>query len=249
MRFDKHSLPAHAKILLIRLRSIGDVVLNTAVFPLIKENFPDGQLDYLVTPPHHELIQNNPHLDEIILLNAPGEKNRGGYFPWEYLQTLRRLRKKHYDLIIDMHAGPRSAMITALSGAKFKVGLKRSRRAFFYNVKVDPVFEEPVTAVAFQTKMLEQLGFDVRYQAPTLYITRDESNAMTERLNSAGISQDAVFGVIHPGVASLHNEWQAEKFAEVADTLQTRDNIRVVFASAPNQMDQVEDIQKKIRTA
>lgn len=249
MPFDKQSLPANAKILLIRLRSIGDVVLNTAVFPLIKENFPEGRLDYLVTPPHHELVQNNPHLDEIILLNTPGGKSGEKFSLWKYFQTLRRLRKKRYDLVIDMHEGPRSALITALSGGKYKVGLKRSRRSGFYNVNVDPVITEPVTAVAFQTKMLEQLGFSVRYQAPTIYLTKDESNQMSERLANAGISPGEVFGVIHPGVASLHNEWQAEKFAEVADALQTRDNIRIVFACGPNQTDQVEAIRKQMNTA
>ncbi|MEC7641057.1 MAG: glycosyltransferase family 9 protein [Nitrospinota bacterium] len=238
MNFDLNFFPANPRILLVRLRSIGDVTLSTAVFPPIKERFPDGKLDYVVISPNQVLVEGNPHLNEIIMLEGPG--------PLAFLKLIKRLRKKNYDLVIDLHGGPRSGLITALTKARFKAGLARSRRSGFYNVTVDPVFDRSVPAVRFQNRMLELLGFTIRQEVPKIYITRDETESMAQRLEAMEIRSE--YAVIHPGVDSLHNEWQAEKFSEVADALQSSGGINTVFASAPNQTRQVEDILVKMKT-
>lgn len=246
MKFDKSALPPNPKILLVRFRSIGDVTLNTAVFPLIKDNFPGCKLDYLVTSPNDELVWNNPHLNEIIPANFGGGNMVSGL--WPTLRLIRRLRKTSYDMVIDMHGGPRSALITALSKAKYRVGLTRSRRARFYNVTVDPVFDRPALAIEFQARMLELLGLTVRRHAPKIHVTEEELRRIEQKLGEAGIDSAKAFGVIHPGIDSPHNEWQAEKFAEVADTLQTRHDLKILFACAPDQVRQVDEILNQMKT-
>ncbi|MFQ5673774.1 MAG: glycosyltransferase family 9 protein [Nitrospinales bacterium] len=237
MKFDLTALPPDPKILLVRLRSIGDVTLSTAVFPSIKETFPGCKLDFLVMPPNDELVRHDPHLDEIILLD------RG----WPaLLGLLRKLRKTSYDLVVDLHGGPRSAWITVFSKAKCRVGLARSRRARFYNVTVDPVFKGSVPAVRFQARMLELLGFEVRRETPKIYVNEDERKSIEQKLMKVGVGSE--YAVIHPGVDSPHNDWQAEKFARVADALQGGNGLRVVFACAPSQVRQVDAIAEKMQT-
>jgi len=240
MKFDLSALPADAKILLVRLRSIGDVTLSTAVFPAIKENLPGCRLDFLVMPPNDELVRHNPHLDEIILLDGrkPGWRVVPG--------LLKKLRKTSYDLVIDLHGGPRSALITRLSKAKYKVGLARSRRARFYNVTVDPVFEGSVPAVRFQARILELLGFKVQPTPPQLFVGDRQRSAVAQKLAALNVGPE--YAVIHPGIDALHNDWQAEKFAQVADALQGDNGLPVVFVCAPGQVRQVEAITGKMQT-
>jgi len=236
MKFDLAALPADAKILLVRLRSIGDVTLSTALFPSIKETLPGCRLDFLVMPPNDDLVRHNPHLDEIILLD------RG----WPaLLGLLKQLRKTSYDLVVDLHGGPRSAWITALSKAKYKAGLARSRRARFYNVTVDPVFAGSVPAVRFQARMLELLGFQMRPAAPRIFAAGEPLKTVAQKLAALGVGPE--YAVIHPGVDSPHNGWQAEKFAQVADALQGN-GLRAVFACAPGQVRQVDEIVEKMNT-
>ncbi len=244
MNFQIDSLPPNPRILLIRFRSIGDVTLNTAVLPLIKENLPDCKLDYLVMAPNDQIIRNNPHVDEVIAIQRTNKKNE----TWDTFQLIRRLRKTSYDMVIDMHGGPRSALITLLSKARYKVGLKGSRRARFYNVKVNPVFNRSVLTGEFQARMLELLGMKVERQAPKIYVTEEELKQISGKLEEAGVDTQKKYGVIHPGVDFMHNWWEPEKFAEVADVLQNRYDCQVVFASSPSQVWQVDKILACMKT-
>jgi ADP-heptose:LPS heptosyltransferase len=244
MKFKPEYLPEKAKILLIRLKSIGDVTLNTAVIPIIKDNYPDCSLDYLAMTPCDQIVRNNPNLNEILKFSK-----RGGWKGFiEWLGLLKRIRKNDYHLVIDMHGGPRSSLITALSGAKFKVGLARSRRARFYNVRVDPVFDRSVLAVEFQLRMIELLGLKIRSQTPQIFLLDEELHAVREKIQQVGVNPEKSFAVVHPGVDSIHNQWQPEKFAEIADTIQTKHDIQVLFDFAPSEASQVREVLKYMKT-
>ncbi len=244
MKFKPEYLPEKARILLIRLKSIGDVTLNTAVFPLIKENFPGCQLDYLAMTPCDQIVSHDPNIDHVLKLS----KSYGWKGAMQWLDLIKRIRKVGYHMVIDMHGGPRSAMLAALSGAKYKVGLARSRRARFYNVRVDPVFDRSVPAVEFQAKMLELLGLQIRRQSPTIHILEKELQEVRQKIKLVGIKPEEPFAVIHPGVESVHNQWQPEKFAKVADVLQSKFKIQVLFDFAPNEASQVREILKLMKT-
>ena len=60
------SIPKKAKILLIKLRSIGDVVYNTAVYSPLKRHFSDSHLTVLVERPSYDLVCNHPDVDEVL---------------------------------------------------------------------------------------------------------------------------------------------------------------------------------------
>ena len=64
--FDKNKLPSRPKILLIKLRSIGDVIYNTAVYTPLKQYFHDSHLTVLVERPSYDLVRNHPDVDEVL---------------------------------------------------------------------------------------------------------------------------------------------------------------------------------------
>ena len=100
-------------ILLIRLRLIGDVVFTTPIPRALKRAFPAARITYLVEPAAAPVVSGNPHLDEVIV--APGRAGlaRIGFD----LRLARRLRRARYDLVIDLHGGPRSAWLALATGA------------------------------------------------------------------------------------------------------------------------------------
>ena len=106
------------KILLIRLRLIGDVVFTTPIPRALKRAFPDAHLTYLVEPEAAAVVAGNPHLDEVIVVPRP----RGIARVLVDLRLARRLRRAQYDLVIDMHGGPRSAWLAWLSRAPRRIG-------------------------------------------------------------------------------------------------------------------------------
>src|SRR4029453_9324482 len=93
------------RILLVRLRLIGDVVLTTPAIRALRETYPDARLSYLVEPLSAPIVQRNPHLDEVIVAAAPDAPRRLR----DDLKLAFDLRRRRFDLAIDFHGGPRSA--------------------------------------------------------------------------------------------------------------------------------------------
>jgi ADP-heptose:LPS heptosyltransferase len=118
-------------ILVVRLRLIGDVVFTTPVVRALRRYYPDAQLTYVVEPSAAPILRNNPHLSDLIVV----PRRRGVRRIADDIALARQLRRRQFDLAIDLHGGPRSAWLTWASGAPRRIGYRtagrgcRSRRA------------------------------------------------------------------------------------------------------------------------
>jgi ADP-heptose:LPS heptosyltransferase len=106
------------KILLVRLRLIGDVVFTTPVIRALRRRYPHARLDYLVEPAAAPIVTGNPHLNEVIV--APKPRGLGRLMA--DVRLARTLRSARYDIVIDLHGGPRSGWLTWASGAPRRIG-------------------------------------------------------------------------------------------------------------------------------
>ena len=97
------NIPQKAKILLIKLRSIGDVVYNTAVYAPLKRFFPDAHLTVLVERSSYDLVCDHPDVDDVLCFE------KGSF--WKQIQFYSRLIWERYDVVIDMHEGTRGAVM------------------------------------------------------------------------------------------------------------------------------------------
>ena len=101
------------KILLIRLRLIGDVVFTTPLLGALERRFPESRLTYLVERDAAPVVSGNPHLDKVIVV----PRTRGLARVRDDLRLVQRLRAERYDVVIDLHGGPRSSWLTWATGA------------------------------------------------------------------------------------------------------------------------------------
>src|SRR5688572_5385216 len=101
------------RILLVRLRQIGDVVFTTPAVRALRQRFPESYISYVVEPAAAPIVAHNPNIDEVIV--APRRRGLRGLGAEAAL--VRRLRRTPYDLAIDFHGGPRASLLTWLSGA------------------------------------------------------------------------------------------------------------------------------------
>src|SRR5579862_8057588 len=106
------------RILLIRLREIGDVVFTTPAVRALRRRFPDAHLTYIVEPAAAPIVELNPHLDEVIVAPRVGGLRQLR----RDLALARRLRATRLDVAIDFHGGPRSSLLAWLSGARVRIG-------------------------------------------------------------------------------------------------------------------------------
>src|SRR5713101_5469193 len=89
-------------VLMIRLSSLGDILLTTPVLRLLREHCPGAQIDFLTKATYKDLLCSNPCVDRVLLFD-PRQGLR---------QTLHALRQTRYDVVVDLHRTPRSRLLS-----------------------------------------------------------------------------------------------------------------------------------------
>ena len=125
-------LPAGARILILRLRSIGDIILLTPTLRLLKEWRPDLRISVMVESRFRDLLQGNPAVEEILI---PGEGS-GARNLLSRLAVIRELRRRGFSLCVNLHGGPTSRLFARWSAAPWRVGFAHYRGASLYNILV-----------------------------------------------------------------------------------------------------------------
>ena len=106
------------RILVVRLRLIGDVVFTTPLVRALRLRYPDAHLTYLVESAAAPVLETNSHMSELLVI----PHTRGLARVRDDLRLARRLRRARFDLVIDCHGGPRSAWLTWATGAPRRIG-------------------------------------------------------------------------------------------------------------------------------
>jgi ADP-heptose:LPS heptosyltransferase len=225
------------RILLVRLRLIGDVAFTTPLIRALRRHFPTAHLSYVVEPVAAPIVSGNPHLDDVIV--AP---KRRGLQRWsDDLALARRLRRDRFDIAIDLHGGPRAAWLTWATAAPMRIGYSMKGRSWIYThvVKRAPDLG-PRHSVLNQWDLLGPLGI------PAADPTRDAiemppdpraAAAVQKRLRELGIDASHELIVIHVSAGNPFRRWPAESFVELAVHLASaKPRRRVLLTSGPSEL-------------
>lgn len=223
------------KILLVRLRQIGDVVLTTPAVAALRRAFPDGHLTYLVEPPAAPIVAGNPHIDEVITL----PRRRGLTGLAADVGVGLRLRRQGFDLVVDFHGGPRASLLSWLSAAPRRVGYDVVARRWMYTDIVDRPRELRARhSVENQWDLLRALGLPAPDPARNpLEMSIDPVAAadVDRRLAEAGIGPRDAIVVMHVSASSPFRRWPMPAFVETAAALASAPDRRVVVTSGPSE--------------
>ena len=223
------------KILLVRLRLIGDVVFTTPLVRALRRTHTDAHLTYVVEPMAAPVVRNNPHLDSVIVI-----PKRTGLARWrDDLSFARRLRAETFDIAIDLHGGPRSAWLTWASGAPMRIGYRTAGRTWMYTHVIERSDDLlPRHSVAKQWDLLAPLGIDAC--EPARDATEMQGDPATEArstrvLHDAGVGPLDPLILMHVSAGNPFRRWPPEAFAAVAVELARRDPARrVIVTSGPS---------------
>jgi ADP-heptose:LPS heptosyltransferase len=190
------------RILLTRLRRIGDAILALPVVDALRDAFPDSEIDFLAEAGPAQAAHGHPAIDRVLTLRRT--------FPILPAPPglLATLRARRYDCVIDLYGNPRTALLAAWTGAGIRIGPRRSGpRGYLYTHRL-PAVQEPLSAVEHHLKALEPLGIVARPSSPRIHLTdreRTEGRARLDRVLPPGAPRVG----IHPG-----NRWPAKRWPE-----------------------------------
>jgi lipopolysaccharide heptosyltransferase II len=223
------------KILLVRLRLIGDVVFTTPAIRAVRRQYPDAHIAYIAEEEAAAVVRGNPHLDEVIIASSPHAPGRLR----ADLGLIRRLRRDRYDLAIDFHGGPRSSLLTWASGAPKRIGYEVAGRSWMYTTRVPrPRALRPRHSVVSQWDVLLPLGI----APPTPETDGTEmpedpaaAAAVDLRLAEAGIRADDRIVVVHVSAGNPFRRWPSHSFVELVCKLVAGDaRRRIILTSGPS---------------
>jgi len=238
------------RILLVRLRLIGDVVLTTPLLRGLKRKYPDAQLTYLVEPAAAPVVHGNPHLTNLVVV----PKRRGLARLRDDLSIARQLRRERFDVAIDLHGGPRGAWFTWASGAPMRIGYAAVGHTWMYTHAVPrPADDAPRAAVANQWDLLAPLDIAPPDRArDSLEMTEDPRAvaAVERRLREARITTAHPLVVVHVSAGNPFRRWPRESFEALVVALARRDpSRRIVLTAGPSDAAAAKAIAGGARTA
>ena len=226
------------RVLLIRLRLIGDVVLSTPLIQALRRTFPDATLSYLVERSAAAVVAGNPHLDDIIIV----ERTRGVARILDDLRLAWRLRRSRFDVVIDMHGGPRSSWLTLATGAPQRIGYDIPGRQWMYTRTVPRARELRARhSVVNQWDLLSGIeGWngapaDPARDAVEMPLDDAADRRMAARLQHAGVGPTHELIVVHVSASNPFRRWPEAAFADlVSGLVRESPDRRVILSSGPS---------------
>jgi ADP-heptose:LPS heptosyltransferase len=205
------------KILVIKLRAIGDVLLSTPVLKNLRHNFKDAEIDFLTEPPSREIIEGNPFVDNLIIFDRRDKS----------FSSFLNLKRKKYDLVIDLFCNPRSALMTFISGARYRVGYAFKGRSYAYNIKLKPR-KEVHHNVEFNLDALRSLGLEIVDKNPYLPIDESAEKFAEKFFDENDLDNKLTVALIPVGTWET-KRWELKKFAELGDIIAKNFNAEILI--------------------
>ena len=213
------------RLLVIKLKQPGDVLVSTPVIAALKEAWPNCHLTYLVPKGTEDMVAGHPGLDELIVVDRKGET-------WsQALRFARDLRRRRFDRVIELSGGDRGAIYSWLTGAKERLGLARPGMPFWQRRVFTRLLPRPPVKMHLVEQNLAPLrALGIEPQNPRLQFFWDQ--AVEERIRDLLTSHKLATGsfvVMHPGAGWRFKCWTPQGYARVLEALQNDWRLPVIL--------------------
>ncbi|OAG27680.1 putative lipopolysaccharide heptosyltransferase III [Thermodesulfatator autotrophicus] len=221
------------KILAIKFKQIGDVLLLEPSLRFIKETFPKAELTVLVNDFTAPVLRHAPYIDHLIAYDRSLKKLslvRRIKGEWQFIKTWY---KNKFDLVISYSAGDRSTFYSLLAKGKYKVGLKTNKD--WKNRIFDSYYQIPDTHTVLQDLWLTNKAFRLNdifnsNIKPNLYLTDEIKEKSFSILEGQGISKKDKVVCLHPVANWFLKCWRPDFNAKIIDFF-LKEGIRVIITS------------------
>jgi lipopolysaccharide heptosyltransferase II len=209
------------KILCIKPRGIGDIVLSTIILDDLRKTFPSTEIHYLVETFAKDALANNPLVNKVHTMQKT-----------EFVfKVAFRLRKEKFDLIIDLWSNPRSAQITFLTHAKYRVGFSYRGRRYAYNILGTSEKGEH-HAAEHNLELLKALGIEITSKRIHFYVNDDDNAWAKAFINENVINEKKVIGIV-PSGGWASKRCDASKWVEICNAIKERYDVLFLILWGP----------------
>jgi heptosyltransferase III len=224
------------KILVIKLRHIGDVLLTVPVFRALRETFPRANIAALVNSGTEDVLAGNRLIDDILVYDRKIKRLPFHKRLFRELSFLRSVRLRGYDLAVDLTSGDRAAMLALSSGARYRLayapdpgGLPGKRHLYTHLAKKDGTLH----MVQQNLDVVRQFGISTNDLKVDFFIPEQAMQFAEDVFTENSICKTDPVVHVHPTSRWLFKCWKDEHMADVINWL-AGNNVRVIVTSSPS---------------
>lgn len=223
------------KILVIRRKAIGDVLVSMAVVIQLKTAWPDSEIHLIVDKFAAPVVEGHPAVDKLIIFD-PKLASRGGIVTRlrETSRWLCQLGREKYDVVLDLLSTPGTAIWTLATRAPIRVGSFRRKRSFAYTHLVDTK-RNPVFNGETMLRWLKPLSLEPTKWKPTPTQRGEVNQTALIRKIHAQRNTTGPTVILNPSASWPAKGWPIEHFSKLALILQDRIDADVLIAWGPGE--------------
>ena len=237
---------SYFKILIIKLSSLGDVVLAGPSLRAIRKKFPKSKykISLLVNAPYQEVLFSCPYIDELIVcdLHDRGKGIR------ELLKIMQQLRKKNFDFVIDLQNNHKSHLLTFLSLIPGRYGYRRKFGFLLnYSIPVEAMSQGPIE---HQFRILKMLEIESKSFNLELWTNKEDEEYVENLLNEQWVGPRQVLVGINLSASKRWptKDWPVNYIATLCEDLSFKD-IRMVFTGGTEDLSRAKSIIDLLKSA
>lgn len=216
---------------------IGDVLASTVICELIKNNYPNAEVHYIIQKNTFAVVENNPFIDKVILFES--NKHKGLLKLYRFG---KELKKENYDVVIDAYGKWDSILPAYFSNARTRVGQYKFYTHFFYTQNVYSDSEPHDSANAYR-HMLFKTAFKIETEIiyPKIHLTKQEIHIAKKEIHQNLDDSKPIFMISILG-SSINKSLPPKNMAETLDVVANTKDVQLVFNYIPNQFEDVKAI-------
>ncbi|MBP2632298.1 MAG: rfaQ 1 [Firmicutes bacterium] len=223
------------KILVVSIAYMGDVVLSTPVTRSLKKQFPSATIDLLVQPLAKDAAKHNPYVDHVLVYEREhAHENKATLQNFIHL-----LQSKNYDLALSLNDDLICAMLTGLSGARYRIGYENDSQTKFFT-----------HTIKAQKKILHQTEKQLQILKPLGLIHQDShiefnisDNEMTNLYHKLDLTATESIVVLCPFSSHAHKNWTVDNWVSVIKHLTKR--IKCILIGSEKELSAIQSMNTK----
>ena len=231
------------KILLIKLRAIGDVVLSTIVLQNIRKAFPNAKIDFLTESYSKAVVEGNEYIDRVIVLDRKKIFSLVFWKRWlASIQFVRSIISGSYDMVFDFFGNPRSAFLTLASRAPVRIGYDFRIRRCAYNIVVRSRADR-VHEAEFHLDALSAVGIPIVNKNLSFALPKPALEFARDFRNSQKLHDNFIVAINFWGGWPA-KRWPLDRFAALGDKLVKKLQATVLLIWGPGENHHAVELSK-----
>ena len=231
------------KILVVRYRFIGDMILTIPFLRNLRYACPEAQIDMLVSPNSGEVIEDCPYVNNFIYFDTTRKHKYEGTNEKKksFFYYVTVLKKNKYDKAYILKRSFSSAMLCFLSGVKERIGFNSENRGFLLTKKVK--YDKKKHESLCFLDILKEDNIEVKDYYLENWVSDKDIKKINNLLNENGINEYEKYVIVNASASNENKMWDLNNYAKIVEYIINEKNLRVIFIGAKQDYKIYENMQ------